>query len=159
MNIATAPLRADEQSDASSTSWPVAGRLIDAITRRSFDDVAGCLDPDVRMRAVLPSGLLELHGADVVAARFDQWFGGKEGFLVLDACLGAIGPRQYLQWRIRMWDPGEPDRSRVVEQHAFTRGSDHIEVLDLLCSGFHEERGERDVRRLDRTAADQSGGA
>jgi len=124
---------------AQQTGWPLAGRLVDTVTRRDFDELAACLDPGVRLRAVLPRAVLDLRGSGPVAGKFRDWFGGTDGFEVLDGSAGVIGRRQYVRWRIRMWPPGRPDASRVVEQHAFTRGVERVESLDLLCSGFHPE--------------------
>src|SRR4051812_40065661 len=88
---------------ARRTGWPVAGRLIDTLTRRDFVGFATCFDPGVRMRAVLPRAVLDLEGPQAVAAKFEEWFGGTDDFEVLDGSAGMIGPRQYVRWRIRMW--------------------------------------------------------
>lgn len=133
----------DTRAVAPPTGWPVAGRLIDALSRRHFADLAACLDDDVRLRAVLPAAMLDLASAQAVVARFEQWFGGADAFEVLDASAGVIGTRQYARWRVRMWPPERPVDARVVEQHVFTRGVARIEALDLLCSGFHAEDGAR----------------
>ena len=126
-------------TETSTTGWPLAGRLIDALSRRNFADLQACLADDVRLRAVLPRAVLELDSAEAVAAKFAQWFGGSDCFEVLDASAGAIGPRQHVRWRIRMWPQDAPEQSRVVEQQIYTRGTDRAECLDLLCSGFHDE--------------------
>ena len=123
----------------SATGWPVSGRMIDALSRRDFGDLAACLDADVRMRAVLPRAVLDLRSAEAVVAKFRDWFGGDDGFEVADASAGVIGPRQYVRWRVRMWPPDDPRAARVVEQHGFTRGTESLACLDLLCSGFHAE--------------------
>lgn len=135
-----------EPPAAPPTGWPVIGQLIDALSRRDFTGLAACLHDDVRLRAVLPRAVLDLCSAGEVAARFEQWFGGTDGFEVVDASAGMIGPRQYLRWRIRMWPSERPDQSRLVEQHVFTCGADHVESLDLLCSGFHAEHTQRATR-------------
>jgi hypothetical protein len=127
-------------TSCATTGWPVAGRIIDAIIRRDFASLAACLHPDVRMRAVLPRAVLDIASAQTVAAKFDDWFGGEDGFEVLDASAGMIGVRQYVRWRIRMWPPDDPSATRVIEQHSYTRGTECIESLDLLCSGFQLER-------------------
>lgn len=126
-------------SPSATTSWPVGARLIDALTRRDFVDLAACFTSDVHLRAVLPRAVLELRSAREVAGKFEDWFGGSDAFQLLDASAGRIGPRQYLRWRIRMCSPGTAGGPRVVEQHVFTRGSELVESLDLLCSGFQPE--------------------
>lgn len=122
-------------------SWPVAGILLDALTRRDFAAMAACFDEHVAFRALVPPGVIELDSADDVAARFAIWFGGDDTFEVLDASVGQIGSRLYARWKVRMAPAGAPEAARVVEQHAYTRGEDRISSLDLMCSGFHEENG------------------
>lgn len=120
-------------------AWPVAGLLLDALTRRDFDAVQACLDERVRFRALVPSGAFELDGAASTAAKFGTWFGGDDEFEVVDAAIGQLGGRMYARWRVRMWPSGRPDHARTAEQHVFTTGTDRIATLDLLCSGFHAE--------------------
>lgn len=120
-----------------ASSWPVAGRLLDAITRRDFDALASCLTPDVRFRGLVPRGPIASDTAAETAARFRTWFGGEEEFEVVDASIGQIGTRLYLRWRIRMWPAADPGAERLVEQHVFTTGVERVAALDLLCSGFH----------------------
>ncbi|MCX6395566.1 MAG: nuclear transport factor 2 family protein [Propionibacteriales bacterium] len=124
------------------TAWPVAGRLLDALTRRDFAGLGSCLDDHVTFRALVPPGLIELTGPDDVAARFTTWFGGEDAFEVVDASLGQVGDRIHLRWTVRMTPTGtEP--ARIAEQHVYARGSAQITSLDLLCSGFHHENGAR----------------
>jgi ketosteroid isomerase-like protein len=111
--------------------------LLDALTRRDFDAVQAVFDDDVRFRALVPSGPLELDGAEAAAQKFRSWFGGEDEFEVLDASIGEVGSRLYARWRVGMCPPGRPGESRVAEQHVFTTGTTRIASLDLLCSGFH----------------------
>lgn len=122
-------------------SWPVAGILLDALTRRDFAGMGACFDERVAFRALVPPGLIELDTADDVVARFTTWFGGEDTFEVLDASVGQIGGRLYARWKVRMTPSGAPENARVAEQHVYTRGEDKITALDLLCSGFHHENG------------------
>ena len=138
----TTHARPRSDSDEQATGWPLAGRLIDAMTRRSFTDLEACLAPDVRMRAVLPRRVLELDSAAAVSRTFEDWFGGEDGFEVMEASAGSIGPRHHVRWRIRMWPRHAPGDSRVVEQQIYTWGTEEAASLDLLCSGFHAERIE-----------------
>jgi hypothetical protein len=142
------PAAADRTDHVESTDarpsrearWPVAGELLDAFTRRDFDGVGSCLSPDLRFRALIPPGPFEVHGPDEAVARLRTWFGGEDGFEVLDASIGQLGPRLYLRWRVRMWPAGDPASSRVAEQHVFVTVRGLVESLDLLCSGFQAER-------------------
>lgn len=120
-----------------SSVWPIAGLLLDALTRRDFDAMQELLDDDVRFRALVPSGPFQLDTAEASAAKFRSWFGGEDEFEVLDASIGEVGARLYARWRVRICPPGRPGESRVAEQHVFTTGTTRIASLDLLCSGFH----------------------
>lgn len=113
--------------------------LIDAVRRRNFADLATCLAPDAQLRALIPPGLVELHTAEEIAARFERWFGGPDHFEVVDAAAGTIGARGYARWRIVMWPADRPADARTAEQHVYLRGTGLIESIDLLCSGFHAE--------------------
>jgi hypothetical protein len=128
-----------EPTIADSHGWPVLGLLLDALTRRDFDSFGDCLAADVRFRALVPRGPLELTSATETADRFRTWFGGEDSFEVVDASIGQLGSRLYARWRIRMSPAANPDAARVAEQHLFTTGTEHIESIDLLCSGFHVE--------------------
>jgi hypothetical protein len=118
-------------------AWPVAGLLLDALTRRDFAALQACLAPDVRFRALVPPGLLEFGDAPAVAAKFTAWFGGEDAFEVVDASVGQVGGKLYARWKVRM--VAADGRARVAEQHVYTSGTHRIETLDLLCSGFHTE--------------------
>ena len=117
--------------------WSTAGRFLEAFTRRDYDALASCLDPDVALRALVPRGPIAATGADAVRDRIAGWFGGADEFELVDAAIGQVGARTYLRWRVRMWNP--TTGSRIAEQHVFTRGTDRFDTLDLLCSGFHAE--------------------
>jgi hypothetical protein len=119
------------------TLWPVAGLLLDALTRRDFDAMLDCLSPHVRFRALVPPGSFQLDTATETVARFRRWFDTPDAFHVVDASAGRIVAKTYLRWQIRV-QPAD-GCARIVEQHAYTTGTDRIDTLDLLCSGFHTE--------------------
>lgn len=117
--------------------WSVGGLLIEALARRDFAALADCLDRDVRMRALLPRGPVEMVGRDDVAGWLRFLFGGPDDLELADGTVGEIGPRMYMRWRISLTPAGASGR-RLVEQHVFaaTGPDGHISALDLLCSGF-----------------------
>lgn len=114
----------------------VAGQFLDALLARDFRALARCLEPDVRMRALVPRGLLERDGPAEVAGQLRTWFATDERLEVIDATVGQVGPRIYLRWRLRLItaEPGGP--ARELEQHAFVTVARRIAVMDLLCCGF-----------------------
>lgn len=120
-------------------AWLVAGRLLDALTRRDFASLGSCLEPDVRFRALVPPGPFELGTAAAVEAKFAGWFGGEDRFEVVDATASRIGTKVYLRWRIRMTPAEGP--SREAEQHLYLSGEDRVAAIDLLCSGFQADQG------------------
>jgi hypothetical protein len=130
--------RTNAETSAPTPSLSVGGLLIEALARQDFTAVAGCLDPNVRMRALLPRGPIEVVGSDQVAGWLRSLFGGPDGLEVADGSVGGIGPRLYLRWRVSLTPAGPAGRCRQVEQHVFatTAASGQISVLDLLCSGF-----------------------
>src|SRR5947208_214290 len=88
--------------------WAVAGRFLDALTRRDFSELEACLHPEIRFRALVPRGPFELNTALETVARFRTWFGEAPVFEVLEASVGQVGDRLYLQWRARRGDPRAP---------------------------------------------------
>jgi hypothetical protein len=122
------------------TAWPAAGAFLDALSNRAFDRLAGCLADDICFRALLPRGPLELATSSAVAGQFRTWFGSAdEKFAVVAASIGQTGNKLHLWWRIRLWSPDNPAAGRVAEQNAFMTGHEHIETIDLLCSGCQSD--------------------
>jgi hypothetical protein len=113
-------------ADASSVPpprWPAGGAFIEALALRDFSALAACLDPAVRLRAMLPRGPVEMLGSDAVAGWFRSLFGGPEAFELSDGTVGEVGQRLYLRWRVRLTPAGRPGPRRLVEQHAFIAAS------------------------------------
>lgn len=115
-----------------------ASVLVGALARGDFWRLVGTLAPDVRMRALLPSGPVELSGAEAAAARFAAWFGGADDLELVNAGSDEVGDRLHVFYRLRLDRGGDP--RRVVEQHLFCALDDgRIVALDLVCSGFRPE--------------------
>jgi hypothetical protein len=100
--------------------------------------IAGTLDPDVQMRALLPPGSIEVLGAEAVAGKFTAWFGGAEEVQLLRSDSEPVADRLHVSYRLRVRRPGDP--WKVVEQHLLcAHDGDRITALDLICSGFRPE--------------------
>lgn len=110
--------------------------LLAAIAAQDFAALRACLADSVTFRALVPPGVLEFDDADTAVKRFRRWFGGPDTVEVLEAAVGEIGDKTSLRWRVRRTAPD--GTVRLVEQHLFLTGGDHIETVDLLCSGFVE---------------------
>jgi hypothetical protein len=122
------------------TRWSVAGLLLEAVASRDFTRLGDCFEPTATMRALLPRGLAEFHGAAEILDAFRLWFGDAEGFEVLDATVGDVASRLHASWRLRVYPtPGGDDRWHVIEQQAYANADQRIDALDLLCSGFMPE--------------------
>ena len=112
--------------------------LVAALTERDFARLARTLAPDVRMRALIPPGPVELSGAEPAAARFASWFGESSGLELVHSGSDEVGDRLHVFYRLRVKRPGDP--WKVIEQHLFcTLDEGCITALDLVCSGFHPD--------------------
>jgi len=121
----------------SSATDPGAG-LVAALAERDFPRLAGALAPDVRMRALITPGLVEISGADAAAAKFSGWFGEAEELEIVSSDSDRVADRLHVSYRLRVKRPA--DGWKVVEQHLFCALDDgRITDLDLLCTGFRPE--------------------
>lgn len=132
----------DRNAD-SVARWSVGGVFLEALADRDYERLATTLGSGVRLRAMLPPGPMDWDGPETVSGVFSSWFGDAEDFEVVDAAVGEVGGRLHLSWRLRVRPApfGIGDGWHVIEQQAYADASDTIESLDLLCSGFHAERG------------------
>jgi len=99
------------------------------------------------MRALIPPGLIELTGAEDVAAKFSAWFGDAEGFELMRSGSDAVADRLHVFYRLRVKKPGNVPK--IVEQHLLcVLDADRIDGLDLVCSGFRpDEAAESSTTR------------
>jgi SnoaL-like domain len=129
-----------EPHSTTTTRWSVGGLLLEALAARDFDRMTTCFAPTATMRALLPPGLALCEGAPAILDRIRSWFGGAEEFEVLDGTVGEVGGRMHVAWRLRMHPtPWGDDTWHVIEQQAYLHAGDHIDSIDLLCSGFQPE--------------------
>lgn len=135
-----------------SSATDPGATLVAALAERDFDRLAGMLAPDVRMRALIPPGPVELSGAEPAAARFASWFGDSDGLELVRSGSDQIGDRLHVFYRLRVKRPG--DTWKIIEQHLFCALDEgRITVLDLVCSGFRPEgEGADDPRRTQRSS-------
>jgi hypothetical protein len=118
-----------------SSASDLGALLVAALTERDFGRLAGTLAPDVRMRALIPPGPVELRGAEPAAAKFASWFGESNGLELVHSGSDEVGDRLHVFFRLRVKRPGEP--WKVIEQHLFCALDEgRITALDLVCSGF-----------------------
>ena len=121
-----------------SSATDPGATLVAALAERDFDRLAGALAPDVRMRALIPPGPVELSGAEPAAARFASWFGESNGLELVRSGSDEIGDRLHVFYRLRVKRASDP--WKVIEQHLFcTLDDGRIAALDLVCSGFRPD--------------------
>lgn len=122
-----------------------AGLLLESLTTQDFGRLRRSLEPDVRMRALLPRGLRVLDGPDQVADKFAAWFGDTQEFQAVDATLGDVAGRIYLSWRVRLRADRLGPGWWIVEQHSYADCSERgrLRCIDLVCSGYRAERTDK----------------
>jgi SnoaL-like domain len=112
--------------------------LITALAERDFPRLANTLTPDVRMRALIPPGPVEVSGAEAAAAKFAAWFADAEELELIRSGSDAVADRLHVFYRLRVKKPG--DHRKIVEQHLLCAvHDDRISALDLVCSGFRPD--------------------
>jgi hypothetical protein len=113
---------------------PILSSFVERLVARDFDGLAACLDPDVRLRAIIPPGPEEHHGRAAAVGRFGDWFADAGSFELVEHRIEPFVDRWLVTYRIAL---DEGDGPRQVEQHLFCDlGVGLIERIDLLCSGF-----------------------
>lgn len=119
---------------AGTSPRPILVSFVERLATRDVEGLAACLDPDVRLRAIVPSGPEEHHGRAAAVGRFIDWFGDALRFELVERRIEPFVDRWLVTYRI---DLDEGDGPRLVEQHLFCDlGAELIERVDLLCSGF-----------------------
>jgi SnoaL-like domain len=112
--------------------------FVAALGERDYTRLATTLAPNVRMRALIPPGPVEISGRAAASTRFSSWFGGVEDLEVVSSGSEAIADRLHIYYRLRIRKPG--DGWKLVEQHLLcVLDGDRITALDLICSGFRPD--------------------
>jgi hypothetical protein len=124
-----------------ATGPSIGDAMLGALATRNFAQLASLFEPDVTLSALLPDGLHEWHGPELVVAAFTRWFDGVDEYELLRASIGNVGPRLQLQWRARVSGGPYGEGNFVVEQHVYADPgpSNRIFEMSMLCSGFARE--------------------
>jgi TusA-related sulfurtransferase len=120
-----------------------------ALSDRDSERLEACFHPEIRMRALVPSGFQEQRGRSAVVARLNSWFAEAESIQVLEKNVYRVADRLHIRYRFReLYADGE---SEIIEQDAYCDLREgQIAAMDLLCSGHRPERREvADVHRFD----------
>jgi hypothetical protein len=118
-----------------------AGSLLEGLAGQDFAQLGSALAAGSRLRALLPPGLREWTGAQVIADQFALWFGNTQDFDLVEATVGEVGGRLHLHWRLRLRAERLGTGWFTVEQQAYADTDDggRIAQLDLLCTGYRPE--------------------
>ena len=132
------------QIHSAATAVPqfaLAGSFLDGLAAQDFVQLGAALTDDVRLRALLPRGLMEWTGAEAIADRFAHWFGDTDDFELMEATVGEVGGRLHLHWRLRLQAERLGTGWFTVEQQVYADIDDggRIARLDLLCTGYRPE--------------------
>lgn len=123
----------------SPVAYSAAG-FAGALVTRDFERLTAMLAADVRMRALIPPGFVEISMAEAAAAKFASWFGDAEAVELIRSGSDRFADRLHLFYRLRVRKPG--DFPKVVEQHLLCAVDDgRISSIDLVCAGFRPEGG------------------
>jgi hypothetical protein len=121
-----------------------AGLFLEKLAAEDFDQLAVALEPDAKLRALLPRGLREWEGREAVCGAFTTLFGGMDEYAVLDATVGLIGTRLQLSWRLHVRGGRLGPHDFVVEQQGYADAgpTGRLQSLSLVCSGFCQEHSD-----------------
>ena len=112
----------------------LAARWIDALTAKDFDRIGELLDPDARLRGLVPGNVRDESGRDASVNRLRVWYGDVDRLEVLQSELEEFEGIVRFRNRVRGVDP---DLGwTTFEQAGFVRTADGlITSIDLVCSG------------------------
>jgi ketosteroid isomerase-like protein len=112
----------------------VVDAFLDALARRDFAGVTDVLAPDVRFRALVPSGIREADDADGAVTWLRTWFGAADRYEVIGSGHQTFAGRHRFWYRFALDREGRP---MVIDQEGFCDVADgHIHDIALVCSGF-----------------------
>jgi hypothetical protein len=131
----------DHGSATAVPQFALAGAFLEGLAAQDFAQLGDALAAGARLRALLPPGLREWTGAEMIAGQFACWFGDTDDFELVEATVGEVGGRLHLHWRLRLQAQRLGTGWFTVEQQAYADTGDggRITRLDLLCTGYRPE--------------------
>ena len=113
--------------------------FLHALAGQDFGSLEQLFQPEVRFRAVVPSGERLGSSAGEAAGWFRRWFTSSDAIQVLHSSVGLVFDRLYVSYQFRINKP--VDGWEVIEQHAYcTVQNDRIADMWLICSGFRPDQ-------------------
>ena len=129
---------------------PVAAAIATIVAGRDQQQLGAALTETARLRALLPSGPIQAHGREDVAARFHGWFADFDTVQLVESAGEAVADRLLIHYRLHVtqgatrWVCTHPAVCKLVDER--------LAVIDLLCSGLREVPDERACERISVTA-------
>jgi hypothetical protein len=114
-----------------------ATALAAAVAERDPARLGAEFTDDIRLRALLPGGLVEHHGRDAVLAEFDGWFRDYRVIKLADAAGEDVGDRLFVNYRL-IFEPDSDPHVLTQTWVASVNADGLIFRIDLLCSGFRK---------------------
>jgi hypothetical protein len=112
--------------------------FLKALAAQDFDTLQTLFTPQVRFRAMVPSGIREGKSASEAAGWLKRWFGSADEIQVLESDTDQVFDRLYLTYRLHLHD--RENGWRYIEQHAYCEAnSSAINDMWLVCSGFRPD--------------------
>ena len=115
---------------------PVAAHIAAAVAQRDPQELAPALTETVRLRALLPGGLIEAKGRADVAACLPALFADFDTVEVLESAGEDVGDRLLIHYRFGVSQ--ETTRWVCTQTAICTVVDGRLGVINLLCSGFRE---------------------
>ena len=130
---------------------PVAAAIAAAVARRDPQQLAAALTETVRLRALLPGGLIESHGRANVADCLPSLLADFDTVEVLESAGEDVADRLLIHYRLGV---SQGTTHWVCTQTAVCKVVDErLAVINLLCSGFREVDHDDHVATLSGTAS------
>lgn len=114
---------------------PRAAALAAAVAERDLDRLDAELTDDVRLRALLPSGLLEVHGREAVVRTFRGWFGDFASVALDDTAGDEVGDRLLVHYRL-LFDTDDGPKVLTQTWVCTVAVDGRLARIDLVCSGY-----------------------
>jgi TusA-related sulfurtransferase len=109
-----------------------------ALAAQDFDRMEKLFQPEIRFRALVPSGERMGNTATEALRWLRKWFGGCDSLKILSSAAQPVFDRYHMNYRLRVHD--NQDGWRVIEQQVYYRVQDSL-IADmwLICSGFRPD--------------------
>jgi hypothetical protein len=134
------------QHPAADKAADKAAEIAAVVAGRDPQGLAASLTETVRLRALLPGGLVEAHGRADVAARFRGWFADFSTVEAVESAGEEVADRLLIHYRLHVT---QATTRWVCTQTAVCKVVDgRLAVINLLCSGFREIRDDDDEKYL-----------